>query len=297
MSRTLWPSRHDFGLIRRLWQQRRRPVAPAPHRPDPLSWAPDEIAAAWLGHASLLLQLGGLRVLSDPILGDFAGVHVGPLSFGIKRLVAPALTPKQLPALDLLLITHAHMDHLDFWTLRRLPRDLPVVTAPRTGDLLRRAGFRKVEELAWDQQTAISVPGRGSLKVTALQVNHWGARLRHDHHRLYSGYLLEGDGHRICIAGDTAYTDRFAALRRFGPIDLMAVPIGAYDPWVRSHCNPEQALAMADIAGAERLVPIHHQTFKLSQEPYEEPIQRFTAALGRRADRLALHQIGETARL
>ena len=127
--------------------------------------------------------------------------------------------------------------------------------------------------------------------IEALRVQHWGARVRHDVHRGFNGYLLECDGRRICFAGDTARTN-FAAVGRRGPVDLMAVPIGAYNPWIASHCTPEQAVEMANEARARFVVPIHHQTFRLSWEPMEEPIRRFVRALA--PERIALQEIGET---
>ncbi len=137
----------------------------------------------------------------------------------------------------------------------------------------------------------------GSLLVKAFPVSHWGARLRFDDYRGYNGYVIESLGQerrRVIFAGDTALTDHFAELRDETPYDLVLMGIGAYQPWIRVHCNPEQAVAMADAAGARYILPIHHQTFKLSFEPFREPIKRFTAALIHTPERIALRQIGET---
>jgi L-ascorbate metabolism protein UlaG (beta-lactamase superfamily) len=125
-------------------------------------------------------------------------------------------------------------------------------------------------------------------------VKHWGARKRRDMYRGYNGYLLKRNGRHIIFAGDTAMTDSFAGLRRYGEIDLAIMSIGAYNPWIRSHCTPEQAVEMADAAGARFIVPVHHQTFRLSFEPLREPIERFEAALGKTPGRIALREIGET---
>ena len=122
-------------------------------------------------------------------------------------------------------------------------------------------------------------------------MQHWGARVRHDAHRGFNGYLLECTGRRVCIAGDTARTN-FAAIGSRGPVDLMAVPIGAYNPWIASHCTPEQAIDMANEARARFVMPIHHQTFRLSREPMDEPIQPFVGGLA--PERIALREIGET---
>ncbi len=115
-----------------------------------------------------------------------------------------------------------------------------------------------------------------------------------DLYRGYNGYVLERNGHRVIFAGDTALTNSFAGLRDDRPYDLAIIGIGAYQPWIRSHCDPEQAIAMADAAGARFIIPVHHQTFKLSFEPFREPIERFVRALAHEPERIALREIGET---
>ena len=118
--------------------------------------------------------------------------------------------------------------------------------------------------------------------------------MQRDDYRGYNGYVLERNNRRIIFAGDTALTDSFAELRRFGPIDLAIMPIGAYNPWIHSHCTPEQAVQMANEAGAHFIMPVHHQTFRLSFEAFREPIERFQAALRETPERIALREIGET---
>ncbi len=214
------------------------------------------------------------------------------MTLGPKRLVAPALRARQLPPLDVILLTHAHMDHFDLGTLRRLSRRATVITARATADLVPRR-FRDVVELGWGQSRTVERPA-GALTVEAFGVRHWGARVRTDTHRGFNGYLVSRRGRRLCLTGDTARTD-MRALGRKGPIDVMAVPIGAYDPWIVSHCTPEQAVAMANEARAKYVVPIHHQTFRLSREPVDEPIRRFRRAL--EPERVALTEVGETFEL
>ena len=127
--------------------------------------------------------------------------------------------------------------------------------------------------------------------------------MRHDDHRGYKGYILRRGGRAILCAGDTAFTRSFRRLRGHGgtvgggTFDLAVMPIGAYDPWVNSHCNPEEAVEMADDAGARYILPVHHQTFKLSREPMGDPIRRFEQALAHLPTRIALRQVGETFRL
>jgi L-ascorbate metabolism protein UlaG (beta-lactamase superfamily) len=111
-------------------------------------------------------------------------------------------------------------------------------------------------------------------------------------HRGYNGYLIEGGRYRIVFGGDTAYTDSFRQIRSSRPVNLAIMPIGAYDPWIHAHCNPEQALAMADQTGADFVLPVHHQTFQLSSEPRREPIERLLLASASADDRIPIREIG-----
>ncbi|MBI3471409.1 MAG: MBL fold metallo-hydrolase [Candidatus Solibacter usitatus] len=266
-----------------------RPVDPAPHHPSPQSWPDTGVHGAWLGHSSVLLKIDGFTVLTDPVLRDRVGLSLGPLTLGLKRMVAPALDERRIPKVDLILLSHAHFDHFDTPTLRALenPRTR-VVTAPSTSDLLRVPRYQEVRELAWATETRI-----GPLVIRAIEVNHWGARMRTDTYRGYNGYLIEAGRHRILFGGDTAITAAFRALRRSRPVDLAILPIGAYNPWIHYHCTPEQAWRMGNDAGAERFIPVHHQTFQLSREPFLEPIERFHEAAGQTADRILTTRIGQ----
>lgn len=269
------------------------PSAPAPVKPRPNEWPNDHLTAAWLGHATVLLNFFGITILTDPVLLRRIGIPLPFTAIGPQRLTAPALAISELPPIDLILLSHAHFDHLDWRTLRRFNSRPQVVTAPRTRDLLGWTRLRQITELCWGEETQIQTD-HGSILVKAIPVNHWGARLQRDTYRGYNGYLLEREGHRVIFTGDTAYTDDFAHLRLKGPCDLMIVGIGSYQPWIRSHCDPEQAVAMANMVEARFILPTHHQTFKLSFEPFEEPIERFARALAAEPSRIALRQIGET---
>jgi L-ascorbate metabolism protein UlaG (beta-lactamase superfamily) len=264
-----------------------RCIAPALHHPDPASWPAEGISAAWLGHATVLLRIGGRWLLTDPALERRIGLGRGLAKLGPRRLVEPALRPRELPRLDALLLSHAHMDHTDLGTLRRLDADVPVVVQPGNADLVRR--FMSVEELPWGRTTRVA-----GLEVESIEVRHWGARMITDRHRGYGGYLIRRDGHTVLFAGDTAYTDRFAALRDRGPIDLAILPIGAYDPWIANHASPEEAWRMFQALGATYVLPIHHSTFRLSREPLDEPVRRFRAAAGAERWRVVLTEVGQT---
>jgi L-ascorbate metabolism protein UlaG (beta-lactamase superfamily) len=277
------------AFFREMSKEYKRESIPAPNEPDPSLWPDSGLHAAWLGHSTVLLKLDGFTVLTDPVFSPRVGLNLGPMTLGIKRLVDVAAPLAKLPPIDLILLSHAHMDHFDLPSLRALESpSTHVVTAPRTSDLLRPRRYAQVTELAWNEVAQI-----GPARVTAFEVAHWGARMRSDTFRGYNGYLLQVGPHRIVFGGDTAYTDCFKRLRSSARVDLAVMPIGAYDPWIRVHCNPEQALSMAEDTGAEFILPVHHQTFQLSREPRYEPIHRLLTAAGSSTDRVCLRSIGE----
>ena len=261
-----------------------RPPAPARLKPDLTRWEHHDLAATWLGQATVLLRVGGMTVLTDPVLSSRVGVGLGLCTGGPRRLVAPGLSLRQLPKIDLILISHAHFDHLDRPTLARLPKKTPVVTASQTRDLIADIGFRRVAELRWGESLTF-----GPLTLAAHEVAHWGARTFFDHHRGYNGYTISAGRRRVLFGGDTAYHTGFQDV---GPVDLAILGIGAYDPYVRAHATPEQAWAMADHARAERILPMHHSTFRLSLEPVAEPMERLMTVAGRNADRVVVSEVG-----
>ena len=276
-----------------FWQQYGRelgrPIVPPADRPHPKSWPDHGLHAAWLGHSTVLIKIDGTTILTDPVFSDRAGLNLGPVTLGLKRLTAPALEFSELPKIDLILLSHAHMDHLDVPSLRALEsRRTAVITASQTSDLVRANRYRSVEEVAWGQRARA-----GTAEVRAFQVNHWGARMRTDTYRGYNGYLIEAGRYRVLFAGDTAITSAFETLKSSRAVDLAIMPIGAYNPWIRFHCTPEQAWRMGNDAGAEFFLPVHHQTFQLSREPFREPIERFQQAAADHPDRVAVHRIGQ----
>lgn len=271
-----------------------RDIAPPPRIPNPDQWPDVGLHAAWLGHTTVLMKIDGFTILTDPVFSTRAGINIiGPVTLGIKRLVAPALELERLPHVDLILLSHAHMDHFDIPSLRSLEdKRTAVITATATSDLLRVNSYRHVQELRWDEHAQA-----GPAAVRAFQVNHWGARLRTDTYRGYNGYTIEVGRYRVLFAGDTANTDLFRKLKSSRKFDLAIVPIGAYNPWIHYHCTPEQAWRMGSEAGAELFLPVHHQTFSLDREPRLEPIQRFQHAAGRNPERVVVHQVGQEFRL
>lgn len=277
-----------------LWsefrRQRRRLIEPAKFVPHPKQWPGTGLFAAWLGHSTVLIKIDGITILTDPILGDRCGFGWAGVTVGFKRYVAPALRHvSDFPRIDVILLSHAHFDHFDRPTLRKFEnRGTTVVTSVRTSDLLRPSRYRAVHELAWGERIL-----HGGVSIRAFPVKHWGARMRRDTFRGYNGYVVETAQHRVVFGGDTAYTETFKPLKSAGPVNLAILPIGAYDPWIAAHCNPEQAMRMGNDCGAEFLLPVHHRTFQLSREPFDEPIERFLAAAGSATYRVALTEIGQ----
>ena len=278
------------GWISYFVQQRRRErryaVTSARECPTPKQWRDDRITISWLGHATLLINFYGKHILTDPVFGDSVGVHL-PLgiSFGPRRLVRCALKPEELPALDLIVQSHAHMDHLDTRSWRQLKRGPAVIMAAENSRYIRRYGFEPVTELRWGESADTA-----GIAVTALEVKHWGERVPWSRDHGYNAYLLERNGVRILFGGDTAYTKTFAGLKA----DIAILPIGGYQPFIRSHASPEQAWQMFLESGAEFLIPIHHATFILSYEPPEEPLERLLKVAGSEAHRIVIREVGET---
>jgi len=274
---------------RQYYREFSRPIGSAGKCPEPAKWPDRGLHAAWLGHSTVLLKIDGFTLITDPVFSSRAGLSIGPLTLGVKRLTEAALSPQMLPELDLVLVSHAHMDHLDKPSLRALEnKSREVIMAPQTSDLIRVDRYRSVSELRWGERRRV-----GPATVQAIEVNHWGARMRSDTYRGYNGYIVEAGKYRVLFAGDTAITDAFRRTKSSRPFDLAIMPIGAYNPWIRYHCTPEQAWRMGNEAGAERFLPVHHKTFTLSREPIGEPLDRFLAAASSTPERVVLHNIGE----
>jgi L-ascorbate metabolism protein UlaG (beta-lactamase superfamily) len=282
---------HGRRFINERVRESRTPIPPAPYRPDPASWRDDELTLAWLGHATVLINFYGTWLLTDPALRPHVGVNIAGLTFGPRRLVQPALAINELPRLDAVLVSHAHMDHCDLGTLKRLPRQTVAIVQKGNRDLMRR--FRRASDLAWGESVEIN-----GVRVEAIEVNHWGARRLTDRHRGYGGFLITKNNRALVFGGDTAYTHAFARLRERVPrIDVAMLPIGAYDPWIYAHANPEQAWAMRGDMNATYIMPMHHSTFRLSREPVNEPLARLFKAAGREDWRVCLEQVGQTWKL
>lgn len=262
-------------------------ISPQLRQIPPASWPDDALTIAWLGHATLLMNYLGVRVISDPTFYRHVGLAVDDLfTLGPKRQVPAPLAPDQIGPVDLVLITHAHMDHLDLPSLRALPKTAVVIACPGCAGLIAPLGFGDVRPLRWGQQTEVH-----GLTITAMGARHWGRRWPWSEDLGYNSYVLDKNGVRMLLACDSALTDLFASLHANPPL-VAAFSIGAYDPWIRYHADPEQVWRMFKDSGARYLIPIHWGTFRLSKEPMHEPIQRLERAAGADAGQIVIRQVG-----
>jgi L-ascorbate metabolism protein UlaG (beta-lactamase superfamily) len=222
-----------------------------------------ELGLTWIGHATFLVQLGGRNVLTDPIYAD-------RLAF-VRRNVAPGLAMHALPRIHLVVVTHNHRDHMDATTLQRLGPE-PVYVVPHgLRSWFERAGLRRVVEMQWWEEREIE-----GVRVTFVPSQHWSRRgLFDENATLWGGFVLERGGARVYHSGDTAWFDGFAEIRaRVGRIDAAMLPIGAYEPrwFMRSqHIDPLEAVRAFEALDAERFVAMHWGTFRLTDEPIDEP--------------------------
>ncbi|MGZ8899602.1 MAG: MBL fold metallo-hydrolase [Limisphaerales bacterium] len=272
-----------------------KPCFSTRHCPTPLTWDNNKITASLLGHATVLINFEGLNIITDPVLFPRIGAHSMFGTLGPIRRQASALTPSALPKIDLVLLSHAHMDHFDLRSLNALKGNVTAVTARNTADLVAKTRIKKTTELGWGGKTVVkSANGDCDAEVEAFEVKHWGARLRHDTHRGYNGYIVSRNGKKIIFGGDTAMSEGFKGIHGKGPFEFACMPIGAYKPFIWSHCNPEQALQMANEAGAKHVLPMHYYTFRFGRELSNEPIERLQTALNGETDRLGWREAGET---
>ncbi len=254
----------------------------------------DAPTVTWIGHSTLLVGVDGVWFLTDPTWSSTAS----PVLVGPRRYVEPGLEFADLPKIDFVVVSHNHYDHLDLATLKRLDeRGTRFFVPLANGYILERAGIRNIVELDWWESAKV-----GPVEVHCVPAQHWSRRGLFDRNKsLWSGWVVVAPSRSFYFAGDTAMFDGFEQIHdRFGPVDLAALPIGAYCPQSimrRSHLDPEQAVEAALALRARRSVGVHYGTFDLSDEPLGEPPDRFrvaSTAAGRDADTDWLLKVGET---
>ena len=253
---------------------------------------------AWIGHATFLIKLGNTTIITDPVFEK----NMGPFIFGPKRFVDPAISLKEIPEVNLFLLTHNHYDHLSTRTIQRFPyKKAHVLTPLRLGKYFTRNGFKNVNEMDWYDQIIIN-----DLKISFMAAVHWAKRSLWDTIKtLWGSFLIEYQGKKLFFACDTGYGDIYKDLgRKYGPIDLTFINIGAYNFYPMApqkdksiyHTNPEEALNIGQDLKSKKVLGMHWGTVVLSLEPILDPPKRFKNSsnqYGYHSDDAIIFKIGQ----
>ncbi len=257
---------------------------------------------AWIGHATFLIKLGNTTIITDPVFEK----NMGPLIFGPKRYVDPAINLKEIPEVNLFLLTHNHYDHLSTRTIQRFPYKKAKVLAPlKLGKYFTRNGFSDVNEMDWYDEIKVN-----DLKITFVPAVHWSKRSLWDTNKtLWGNFIIEYKNKKILFACDTGYGNIYKELgEKYGPIDLTFINIGAYNfyPMAQKkdksiyHANPEEALNIAQDLKSKKVLGMHWGTVVLSLEPIMEPPKRFkdnAEKYGFKREDAIIFKIGQVTKL
>lgn len=296
------PAPYSFAVVRTLiagqfsGDEVREPPAPMPIVPvDPaaLAAAPKPgLRAFWIGHASVYVEVDGVRVLIDPVFSQYAS----PFPVGPKRFHPPPIALADLPRIDAVVISHDHYDHLDMATVRQLAARGTVFFVPLgVGAHLERwqVPMAQIRELEWWQEGGV-----GGVRFVCTPTRHYSGRgLTDSRATLWSSWSVVGPQHRFFYSGDTGYSKHFAEIgARLGPFDMSFIKVGAYgpgQPWIDIHMTPEDAVRAHGEVGAKRLFPVHWGTFNLAFHAWDEPIRRTVKAAAARGADLVTPRIGQ----
>ena len=277
---------------------------PLNYKPVPKEWSDNEITIAWIGHSTMLINFFGKWILTDPVLKERIGLYLLGTSIGPSRLTPPALTIDEIPKPDIILLSHAHMDHMDYPTLSdfayKYPNEIDVITAYLTQDVIEDLPWKSLSVMDWNDKLDLH-----NINFTALEVEHFGWRFPWEKDRSrgymkdgrsYNAYLLKRNSKAILFGGDTRMHNKLEIIKEEN-VDVALMPIGAYNPWIHNHCTPEQALEMANNINAKYFIPMHTKTFQQGKEPFNEPIDRMLAAQSFYQPIIGLNEIGQTFKL
>ncbi len=226
-----------------------------------------QICLTWIGHASFLIQTDRHNLLVDPNWANWM--------MAIRRLRHAGILARDLPSIDLVMVTHAHFDHLDRRSLKQVADRQPIVVPTGVKGLVKNLGFHSVHEMEWWDKWEWK-----GLEIIFTPAMHWGARVLADGHRGYGGFLIRYQGRSVFHVGDTAYFKGFSEVgKRYSP-EIVLMPIGAYDPPSGRdvHISPELAVKAFQDLGGKQLIPMHYGTYRMSFEPIHEPPQRLMAS-------------------
>lgn len=279
----------------------RKPEIDIKSKPVPGEWKNDEINIAWIGHSTLLINFYGKIILTDPAFFEGIGLYIGGFILGLRRATLPALTIDEIPRPDIVLISHAHMDHMDYKTLKAFtemyPGKLDCITAFNTKDVINDLQWKSLQEMDWLEELKLN-----DVKFKALEVKHRGWRYPGEKDRSggfitdgrsYNAYILERNGKKILFGGDTTFTDKFKQHKNEA-VDIAIMPIGGYNPWRSFHCTPEEALVMAEYhLGAKYFIPMHCKTFDTGSDLLE-PLEWMKKSEKHYKMKIGLRDIGET---
>lgn len=300
--KNLYPALPDLrsGPMPRIGEllcgQGRVPKAPLPAVDPRPAWArPPETGfrATWLGHSTVLIEIGGVRILTDPVWGERAS----PLGFaGPKRFQPIPVPVEALADVDLVLISHDHYDHLDYPTIQALARTpVPFVTSLGVGAHLEAWGVAadRITELDWWDSVRVA---NSEVLVTATPSQHFSGRgpgMRNT--TLWSGFAVRSADHSLFFSGDTGLTEEYADIRaKLGPFELVMLEVGAFHPgWGDMHLGPERALTALELLGGGKLLPVHWGTFSLALHPWDDPPEQLMTMAPRRGAQLVMPRLGE----
>src|SRR5712671_406956 len=276
--------------------QRRTPPGPLPSRSPLSQWSkPVEtgLRATWLGHSTVLVEIDGMRVLTDPVWGPRAS----PSRFAGPKRFQPVPVPlRTMPPVDLVLVSHDHYDHLDYPTIRELAKhDVPFVTSLGVGAHLEAWGVRpeRIVELEWWESH--NVPG-SEVTVTAAPSQHFSGRSLHDRNAtLWSSLVIRSQRHAVFFSGDTGLTTEYRTIReRLGPFDLVMLEVGAFHPaWGDIHLGPQNALEALKLLGGGAFLPVHWGTFSLAMHAWDQPAEALLELGPKAGARLVMPRLGE----
>jgi len=251
------------------------------------------LRATWLGHSTVLIEIDGWRVLTDPVWGPRAS----PSRFlGPKRFQPAPVALRELPPLDAVIVSHDHYDHLDYTTMRLMRKaSVPIITSLGVGAHLEAFGIQPARIIELDWWESHRVPGT-DLTLTAGPSQHFSGRgLKDGNKTLWSSFVIQSPRHRVFFSGDTGPTPQHAEIReRLGPFDLVMLEVGAWHPaWGNIHLGPANALAAHTLLGGGPLLPVHWGTFNLALHPWDEPAETLIELAPQTGTRLIMPRLGE----